>query len=364
MVGNGTATEFLCSSTTLELVVATIRLALNAFTLFLASFMLFFICSTPALHNNTFNILFLSSYVVDCLANVSRITLKYLPILLCKNEFIQWIFSHGPSFSFQSLATLINASEWYLSYSTICCGFFFNLDHMLLVVFPKHYPWISSPRNKLIMASLIWILPLLWVIPMFRACCGSIFFENTMNPVFAKKEIEDIYDTIDMLLESFLYVPIVFIFNCVTTMVLQWRYKKFKSNGTGQLHLLMDQVTINIPERNGHVRTMAKTNVLRQRRVVDELNLSLLNLIDQMVDAVGVVFYLLFWAGNNDWIEVDITLCMTLYDITWELSTLNQPYIFLLMFPKIRRKFVQFYFPRKRIRPERQPTFESSIHLS
>ncbi|CAD5219704.1 unnamed protein product [Bursaphelenchus okinawaensis] len=352
-------TEFLCSSTTLQLTLTSVRLVVNVFTLALASVMLLFICSTPALHNNTFNILFLSSYVVDCLANLARITLKYLPIILCQNTFVQYVFSYGPS-----LATLINASEWYLTYATMCCGFFFNLDHMLLVVFPKHYEWISSPRNKKVIVVFVWVLPFLCVVPMFEQCCGSIFFENTMNPVFSSRAIEDVYDTVDMLLESFFYVPIIFIFNCITTTVLQWRYRKFKNTGTGQLHLLMDQVTINIPERNSHVRSVAKTNVLRQRRVVDELNLSLLNLIDQMVDAVGVVFYLLFWAGNNKWIDVDITLCMTLYDVTWEISTLNQPYIFLMMFPKIRRKLVRFYMPQRRIRPQRQQTLESSIHLS
>jgi hypothetical protein len=73
------------------------------------------------------------------------------------------------------------------------------------------------------------------------------------------------------------------------------------------------------------------------------MDLSLINLIDQMIDAVGVVFYMMFWAGNNRWIETNIHTWMTLYDLCWELSTVTHPYIFLLMFPDIRREFFGFY---------------------
>lgn len=58
---------------------------------------------------------------------------------------------------------------------------------------------------------------------------------------------------------------------------------------------------------------------IQHRRIVDEMNLSLINLIDQMIDAIGVVFYMLFWAGSNGWIQVNIHLFMSLYDASWEL---------------------------------------------
>jgi hypothetical protein len=59
--------------------------------------------------------------------------------------------------------------------------------------------------------------------------------------------------------------------------------------------------------------------ITHHRRIVDEMDASLINLIDQMIDAVGVVFYMLFWAGNNKWIMVDKHLYMSLYEVTWEL---------------------------------------------
>jgi hypothetical protein len=54
------------------------------------------------------------------------------------------------------------------------------------------------------------------------------------------------------------------------------------------------------------------------------MDLSLINLIDQMIDAVGVVFYMLFWAGNNNWIVVDKHLFMSLYDVAWELRFVSR----------------------------------------
>lgn len=100
------------------------------------------------------------------------------------------------------------------------------------------------------------------------------------------------------------------------------------------------------------------------------MDLSLLNLVDQMVDAAGVAFYMLFWAGSNGWVRVDVALCMRLYDLSWELSTLNQPFLFLLTFPKLRRRLWRFCRGRGgraspgRAQPERQSTLNSSFHLS
>lgn len=88
------------------------------------------------------------------------------------------------------------------------------------------------------------------------------------------------------------------------------------------------------------------------------MDLSFINLIDQMIDAVGLVFYMLFWGGNKGWISVDKHLYMSLYDASWELrwksymgkqikhslfSTVTQPYIFLAIFPDIRREFFGYY---------------------
>jgi hypothetical protein len=38
-----------------------------------------------------------------------------------------------------------------------------------------------------------------------------------------------------------------------------------------------------------------------------------------MIDAIGVVFYMIFWAGNNGWIHTNIHMFMSFYDGAWEL---------------------------------------------
>ncbi|KAI6175389.1 hypothetical protein M3Y97_00683600 [Aphelenchoides bicaudatus] len=114
------------------------RMMFNGFTVMLALCMIRFICSRPELHSNTFNILFMSSFVVDILANLCRIGLKYLPAIFCDHPIVRNFLGYGTP-----LASIINATEWYLSYATICCGFFFNFDHMILVVFPQHYSWVG-----------------------------------------------------------------------------------------------------------------------------------------------------------------------------------------------------------------------------
>ncbi|KAI6175392.1 hypothetical protein M3Y97_00683900 [Aphelenchoides bicaudatus] len=167
-----------------------------------------------------------------------------------------------------------------------------------------------------------------------------------------------------MIIESFVYVPTVFIFNCIATCVLNYRYWKcVKSRGvrpSGVLEDLGRSGLLKMPtvgwirdqnqsEQEVYLRIEVHANarragqVLQHRRIVDEMDLSLINLIDQMIDAVGVVFYMIFWAGNNGWIQTNIHLFMSFYDAAWELSTITQPYIFLLMFPDIRREFLGYY---------------------
>lgn len=67
---------------------------------------------------------------------------------------------------------------------------------------------------------------MLWVLPMMHECCRSQFLDNTAATVFVKDEVQAIYDAVDMLLESFIYVPTVFLFNCITTCLLHYRYRK------------------------------------------------------------------------------------------------------------------------------------------
>jgi hypothetical protein len=83
-------------------------------------------------------------------------------------------------------------------------------------------------------------VPFLWVLPMFHDCCKSQFLEQTTATVFIRKDVrytrsfifpsslqvQSLYDEIDMLLESLIFVPTIFIFNCIATCVLNYRYWK------------------------------------------------------------------------------------------------------------------------------------------
>ncbi|KAI6181037.1 hypothetical protein M3Y98_00785700 [Aphelenchoides besseyi] len=345
------------------------RLIFNSFTVILALCMIWFIAKRPALHSNTFNVLFLSSFVVDILANLSRILLKYLPSMMCSHWLIISFVGAGTP-----LATIINASEWYLSYASICCGFFFNFDHMILVVFPQYYAWACHVQSFHEMEDVLVDMDL-WILPMMHRCCRSNFMGETAATVFINSDIQDLYDTADVLLEAFFYVPIVFIFNCLTICVLQYRYRKClklkKRSGvlkdlgrSGLLELpgvewvknnfVGDQPYLRIEVRASGRRqcellslkfqlTYIVAAVTQHRKIVDELDLSLINLIDQMIDAIGVLFYMFFWAANNNWVKSNAQVWMNLYDVCWELSTVTQPYIFLAMFADIRREFFGFY---------------------
>lgn len=122
---------------------------------------------------------------------------------------------------------------------------------------------------------------------------------------------------------------------------------------------------------------------LNDRRIVNELKLAWINLVDQCIDAIGMLFYLIYLGLSNNWmISVEDLLekvphsiklidsrdamspkllnqtistsqkpdsvshllvsTLSLYEICYELSTLNQPYLLLLIFPEIRRKCFSF----------------------
>ena len=71
--------------------------------------------------------------------------------------------------------------------------------------------------------------------------------------------------------------------------------------------------------------------------------MSIVTLLDQIIDAVGVFFYLLFWGGNNKWINVDPEETLMIYDITWELGTTTQPYLLMIICPEVRKAFFKLY---------------------
>ncbi|KAH7725484.1 hypothetical protein AAVH_06934 [Aphelenchoides avenae] len=67
--------------------------------------------------------------------------------------------------------------------------------------------------------------------------------------------------------------------------------------------------------------------ILVRRRILDELNISFISLLDQMIDAVGIIFYLIFW-GTNLGLGVhimDARTALGFYDFCWEMSTVSQP---------------------------------------
>ena len=71
--------------------------------------------------------------------------------------------------------------------------------------------------------------------------------------------------------------------------------------------------------------------------------MSIVTLLDQIIDAIGVFFYLLFWGGNNEWISVDPEETLIMYDVTWEFGTTTQPYFLMIICPEVRKAFFKLY---------------------
>uniref|UniRef100_A0A7E4W7B3 G_PROTEIN_RECEP_F1_2 domain-containing protein n=1 Tax=Panagrellus redivivus TaxID=6233 RepID=A0A7E4W7B3_PANRE len=200
-----------------------------------------------------------------------------------------------------------------------------------------------------------------------------------MQPIFKQSEVEDIYDSIDMVIETFFYIPIIFICNIISIFVLHYRYERSEKfeywqhvrrlrqqhsndiwqtgiykhkhhNGLPHLNeLKVDWCSVGDapqPYLNNLTKQSKKDTILIHRRIVAEFNMSLVTLVDQIFDAVGVLFYLLFWGALHNWISVDSETVLLLYDICWELGTTTQPFLLLLMCPQVRKAFVNYYSVR------------------
>ena len=77
---------------------------------------------------------------------------------------------------------------------------------------------------KWTLVAFCWIIPIVWILPMFGDCCKSIFLTEGSPPIFEDSDVEDIYDWVDMSLETFIYLPVIFFCNCVSIFVLHYRY--------------------------------------------------------------------------------------------------------------------------------------------
>ena len=72
--------------------------------------------------------------------------------------------------------------------------------------------------------------------------------------------------------------------------------------------------------------------------------MSLVTLFDQIMDAFGVLFYLIFWGAMNDWIDISEEKALFIYDIFWELGTTTQPYLIMIICPQVRVEFLRLYW--------------------
>ncbi|KAE9549345.1 hypothetical protein FO519_007440 [Halicephalobus sp. NKZ332] len=313
-----------------------VRTIWNIIAIFVDILMMTLLAKQPGLLFGCFDKLYMCTFVADLMANIERVP----------------------------LASTINGAEWYLSYVMICSALFFNIDHAVLVVFPRDYPWMCNSAVKWTLVSFCWIIPVVWVLPMFGDCCGSVFLTEGSPPVFANSDVEDVYDCIDMTFETFVYLPVIFFCNCISIFVLHYRYLEsekqqkieiqrkiriMKAKGiwitdsSSRINLLpkltelrefydvgdMDSRFMRI--HNGQTK---KNTVLFHKRITAEFDMSIVTLIDQLIDAVGVFLYLLFWGGNNDWINVNVEEVLLMYDISWELGTTTQPYILMIICPQ------------------------------
>uniref|UniRef100_A0AC35EYF0 Gustatory receptor n=1 Tax=Panagrolaimus sp. PS1159 TaxID=55785 RepID=A0AC35EYF0_9BILA len=189
--------------------------------------------------------------------------------------------------------------------------------------------------------------------------------------------VEDIYDCIDMIIETFFYIPTIFACNYLSLSVLHFRY--LKSKNRKEIEYLKQLKKDNINGGIWKTQTQWKYNVnplpgvnelrnewcnvgdkmrkivafykiletmLVHQRIMAEFNMSLVTLFDQIFDAFGVLFYLLFWGASNDWINISESKALLIYDIFWELGTTNQPYLIMIICPQVRNAFFKLYLSK------------------
>ncbi|XGW29841.1 hypothetical protein V3C99_009131, partial [Haemonchus contortus] len=258
------------------------------------------------------------------------------------------------------LATLTNAVEWYTGYVVILSALTFGFDRAVMVTSLRSYSWFCNGVFKVCVVVLTWVVPVVWVLPMFDSCCRSHYYKESLELV-EMEHAGSTYDAIDMIFETLFYVPVLCMLNGFSIIVLYSRWKT--------LHKKRLAVILGVSSTEPQLPTIASMSVLcvnnsgtdhfpyltdrrtenREEQMLDrlemELSFAMIAIIDGQIDFFCVLFYMLYWAGYSDYVDVDATLFYELYSYFFELGNIISPYILLAFFPRLRKEFCRRFKP-------------------
>ncbi|VDO42992.1 unnamed protein product [Haemonchus placei] len=151
----------------------------------------------------------------DVVAVILRILTKYAPALILSNHTVVVQADRD----IIPLATLTNAVEWYTGYVVILSALTFGFDRAVMVTSLRSYSWFCNGVFKACVVVLTWVVPVVWVLPMFDSCCRSHYYKESLELAGST------YDAIDMIFETLFYVPVLCMLNGFSIIVLYNRWK-------------------------------------------------------------------------------------------------------------------------------------------
>ena len=78
-------------------------------------------------------------------------------------------------------------------------------------------------------------------------------------------------------------------------------------------------------------------------KLIEELELTVTNLIDLSIDAICLLFYMLWQSADSGWISWNADAVYSWYNISWEVSTLTLTFLIFICSPTFRENFFKFY---------------------
>jgi hypothetical protein len=77
--------------------------------------------------------------------------------------------------------------------------------------------------------------------------------------------------------------------------------------------------------------------------ILEELEMTTLNFLDLTSDSVCLILYILWEGTDAGWLNWNSDNVYTLYDISWEVSTLAMTFLIFICLPTFTKKFLEFY---------------------
>ncbi|KAK5971340.1 hypothetical protein GCK32_011112 [Trichostrongylus colubriformis] len=108
----------------------------------------------------------------------------------------------------QPLATITNAVSWYANYVVIFSALTFGLDRAVMVVSLRSYSWFCNGVFKACVVFLTWMVPIMWVLPMFDPCFRSHYYKENIKLIEMERiqlRYVDVNDTLFYELYSYFF---------------------------------------------------------------------------------------------------------------------------------------------------------------